>query len=41
MYGNGKQIVANRFSDGQENLFVHLCAAAIAGVVTGTATNLI
>lgn len=38
-YGNGKQVIANRFNDGQENSFVHLCAAAIAGVVTGTATN--
>jgi solute carrier family 25, member 33/36 len=41
IYGNGKQIIANQFSDGQENLFVHLCAATIAGVVTGTAMNLI
>ncbi|KAH9971700.1 mitochondrial carrier [Lactifluus volemus] len=38
-YGNGKQIIANRFNDGQENSYVHLCAAAIAGIVTGTATN--
>jgi solute carrier family 25 protein 33/36 len=38
-YGNGKQIIANRFNDGHENSYVHLCAAAIAGVVTGTATN--
>ncbi|KAI9510048.1 mitochondrial carrier protein RIM2 [Russula earlei] len=38
-YGNGKQIIANEFNNGQENSYVHLCAAAIAGVVTGTATN--
>ncbi|KAI0295401.1 mitochondrial carrier [Multifurca ochricompacta] len=38
-YGNGKHIIANRFNDGQENSYIHLCAAAIAGVATGTATN--
>jgi solute carrier family 25 protein 33/36 len=38
-YGNGKQIIANQFNNGQENSYVHLCAAAIAGIVTGTATN--
>jgi solute carrier family 25 protein 33/36 len=38
-YGNGKQIIANRFNDGQENSYVHLCAAAIAGIATGSATN--
>lgn len=38
-YGNGKQIIANRFNNGQENSYVHLCAAAIAGIVTSTATN--
>ncbi|KAJ8591547.1 mitochondrial carrier protein RIM2 [Rhizopogon salebrosus TDB-379] len=38
-YGNGKQIIANHFNHGQENSFVHLAAAAIAGIVTGTATN--
>ncbi|KAJ7089755.1 mitochondrial carrier protein RIM2 [Mycena belliarum] len=38
-YGNGKQVIANNFNDGRENTWVHLCAAAIAGVVTGTATN--
>jgi solute carrier family 25 protein 33/36 len=38
-YGNGKQIIANRFNDGQENSYVHLCAAAIAGIVTSSATN--
>ncbi|KAJ7027883.1 mitochondrial carrier [Mycena alexandri] len=38
-YGNGKQIIANKFNDGRESTWVHLSAAAIAGVVTGTATN--
>ncbi|OAX36312.1 mitochondrial carrier protein RIM2 [Rhizopogon vinicolor AM-OR11-026] len=38
-YGNGKQIIANHFNHGQENSYVHLAAAAIAGVATGTATN--
>jgi hypothetical protein len=38
-YGNGKQMIANTFNHGQENSYVHLSAAAIAGIVTGTATN--
>jgi len=38
-YGNGKQIIANKFNHGEENTWVHLTAAAIAGIVTGTATN--
>lgn len=38
-YGNGKQIIANKFNDGKEASWVHLCAAACAGVATGTATN--
>ncbi|KAJ7708743.1 mitochondrial carrier [Mycena rosella] len=38
-YGNGKQMIAQKFNDGQENTWVHLTAAAIAGIVTGTATN--
>ncbi|KDQ61855.1 hypothetical protein JAAARDRAFT_31336 [Jaapia argillacea MUCL 33604] len=38
-YGNGKQLIANTFNNGQENTFVHLSAAALAGIVTGTATN--
>lgn len=38
-YGNGKQIIANEFNHGQENSWVHLTAAACAGIVTGTATN--
>jgi solute carrier family 25 protein 33/36 len=38
-YGNGKQIIANYFNHGQENSYVHLAAAAVAGITTGTATN--
>ena len=38
-YGNGKQIIANEFNNGQQNSYVHLCAAAIAGIATGSATN--
>lgn len=38
-YGNGKQIIANQFNHGQENSYVHLVAAATAGIITGTATN--
>ncbi|KAF8831583.1 hypothetical protein HHX47_DHR1000489 [Lentinula edodes] len=38
-YGNGKQIIANTFNDGKENSYVHLCAAAVAGIATGSATN--
>ncbi|KAF9070362.1 mitochondrial carrier protein RIM2 [Rhodocollybia butyracea] len=38
-YGNGKQIIANTFNDGKENSYVHLCAAAVAGITTGSATN--
>lgn len=38
-YGNGKQIIANYFNNGEENTYVHLTAAAISGIVTGTATN--
>ena len=38
-YGNGKQVIAQQFNNGVENSYVHLAAAALAGVVTGTATN--
>ena len=38
-YGNGKQIIAEKFNNGQEASWVHLCAAACAGIATGTATN--
>lgn len=31
VYGNGKQIIANNFNHGEENSFVHLSAAALAG----------
>jgi solute carrier family 25, member 33/36 len=39
VYGNGKKIISNYFNDGREAAWVHLTAAACAGVVTGTATN--
>lgn len=38
-YGNGKRIIADRFNNGQEAAWVHLCAAVMAGIVTSTATN--
>ncbi|KAI9824669.1 MAG: hypothetical protein M1819_000822 [Sarea resinae] len=38
-YGNGKRIISNHFNNGQEAAWVHLCAAATAGIVTSTATN--
>jgi hypothetical protein len=38
-YGNGKQIIAEQFNHGRENSYVHLTAAALAGIITGTATN--
>ena len=40
-YDYGSQIIAKQFNNGQENSYMHLCAAAIAGIVTGTATNTI
>ncbi|KAF8329380.1 mitochondrial carrier [Cantharellus anzutake] len=39
VYGNGKQVIANKFNDGKENSIVHLIAAATAGIATSTATN--
>ena len=39
VYGNGKRFIADRFNSGVENSWVHLSAAALAGVATGTATN--
>lgn len=39
MTGNGKRIIANNFNEGKEDAWVVLCAAAIAGIVTSTATN--
>ena len=38
-YGNGKRIISQQFNYGQEAAWIHLCAAAIAGIATGTATN--
>lgn len=38
-YGNGKRIISQRFNGGNEAAWVHLCAAATAGMITGTATN--
>lgn len=41
VYGNGKRILNEKFNpDGHENVWsIHLAAAAIAGIATGTATN--
>ncbi|KAJ4373881.1 Pyrimidine nucleotide transporter, mitochondrial [Neocucurbitaria cava] len=38
-YGNGKRLISSHFNNGQEAAWVHLCSAAAAGIVTGTATN--
>lgn len=38
-YGNGKHIIANTFNHGEENSYVHLSAAALAGIVTSSVTN--
>lgn len=38
-YGNGKRLISERFNHGNEGPWVHLSAAVIAGVATGTATN--
>ena len=38
-YGNGKRIISRDFNNGNEAAWVHLCAAANAGIVTGTITN--
>ena len=38
-YGNGKRIISQHFNKGNEAAWVHLCAAANAGIITGTATN--
>ena len=37
-YGNGKREISRRFFGGKESSWVHLLAAAQAGIVTGTAT---
>lgn len=39
VYGNGKRIISKTFNEGQENAYIHLTSAAIAGVATSTATN--
>lgn len=38
-YGNGKRLISTYFNDGKESAWVHLCSAAFAGAITGTATN--
>lgn len=38
-YGVGKDLIAKHFNNGQEAAWVHLLAAANAGIVTSTATN--
>ena len=38
-YGNGKRLIAQNFNNGEEASWVHLLAAANAGILTGTATN--
>ncbi|KAI4273672.1 MAG: hypothetical protein LQ337_004472 [Flavoplaca oasis] len=38
-YGNGKRIISDKFNNGQEAPWVHICAAINAGILTGTATN--
>ena len=38
-YGHGKQIIAQWLNNGVESSYVHLTAAAIAGIVTETAAN--
>ncbi|KAE8442143.1 hypothetical protein EG329_003794 [Mollisiaceae sp. DMI_Dod_QoI] len=37
--GNGKRIIAEYGNNGKEDAWVVLCAAAVAGIVTSTATN--
>lgn len=37
--GNGKRIIADYGNNGEESAWVVLCAAAMAGIVTSTATN--
>lgn len=38
-YGNGKRIISQYFNNGKEGAWVHLCAAAMAGMITGTITS--
>jgi solute carrier family 25, member 33/36 len=39
MYGNSKKLISEHITHGKEGPLVHLGAAGLAGVVTGTATN--
>jgi hypothetical protein len=39
VYGNGKRILTERANGGREAAWVHLSAAAAAGIATSTATN--
>ncbi|KAK4153720.1 mitochondrial carrier protein RIM2 [Chaetomidium leptoderma] len=38
-YGNGKRLIGEYLNNGKDSPWVHLSAAAMAGVVTSTATN--
>ena len=38
-YGNGKRIISQNFNHGQDAAWVNFCAAANAGIITGTITN--
>lgn len=38
-YGNGKRLIGEKLNDGRDAAWVHLLAAANAGIITGTATN--
>lgn len=38
-YGNGKRIIAQKLNEGRDAAWVHLLAAANAGIITGSATN--
>lgn len=39
VYGNGKRLLSDHLNGGREAAWVHLGAAIVAGVATGTATN--
>ncbi|CCH44711.1 putative mitochondrial carrier [Wickerhamomyces ciferrii] len=39
VYGVGKDLISKNFNNGQESAWVHLFAAACAGIATSTATN--
>lgn len=38
-YGNGKRLIGEHLNGGKDSAWVHLSAAALAGIVTSTATN--